>query len=768
MVKYIEKQVKPGLMRTALLFFVVTFLVTTPSFGQPPADFVNPFIGTSNYGATHPGANYPHAMVSVTPFNVAFHKDSLNRFEKDSEWHSRPYVYENKYLTGFSHVNLSGVGCPDLGSIILMPTSGELAFNAAKYGSEYSEEMAKPGYYSNYLNRYDVKAEVTSTRRTGLSRFTFPAGKANILLNLGLGLTNETGASIRLVSPTEVEGFKTIGTFCYHPEDVRPVYFVMKLSHAATRHGVWKKMPEYQGAEANWVQYNNAFKPYDSYYHPMAGEEIGAYFQYESIEEQTVEVKIGISYVSIDNARANLEAEQSGFDFEQTRQKNYEAWNDLLGRISIKSDDSDAKTIFYTGVYHTLLHPNIINDVNGDYPLMGQYGVGNTRRNRYSVFSLWDTYRNVHPFLSLVYPELQSDMVNTMVDMYKESGWLPKWELAGMETGVMVGDPASPVIADTYLRGIKDFDVMSAYEAMKKASDTPEKENTLRPGIDRYNTLGYVAEDTSNHWDGGVSTSLEYYISDWNLSQLAKALGKKDDYQRYLGKSMGYKNLLDPVTGMLRPRFADGAWLTPFNPEAGKNFEPVIGYVEGNAWQYRFYVPHDISGLIRLLGGQRKFNQQLDLLFSTDNYDMANEPDITYPYLYNYVKGQEWKSQRKVRELIEKHYHNHPAGIPGNDDTGALSTWLTFSMLGIYPTCPGDMDYAIVSPYFDEVVIELNKKYYPGGQLTIKANRPQSGAIYIDKITFDGQKVHSSFIDHSKLVKGGVLEFTLIEKPKTE
>ncbi|MEL7148092.1 MAG: GH92 family glycosyl hydrolase, partial [Bacteroidota bacterium] len=451
-------------MRTVFLFSLVTFLCTTSSFSQPPASLVNPFIGTSNYGATHPGANYPHAMASVTPFNVAHSKDSLNRFEKDSEWHSRPYVHENRYLTGFSHVNLSGVGCPELGSIIVMPTTGALIFDSESYGSQYTEEAAEPGYYSSRISKYDILAEVTSTRRSGLSRFSFPAGKANILLNLGLGLTNETGASVQMVSDTEIEGFKTIGTFCYHPEDVRPVYFVLQLNTPPRKSGLWKKMPKYGGAEAGWISYDDTYKPYEGYRHPLSGEDIGAYFQFESDQEQVIEVKVGISYVSIENARANLKAEQPRFDFEKTRIQNYDAWNELLGRITIKSEDRNAKTIFYTGLYHTLLHPNLINDVNGDYPLMGQYGTGNTKRNRYSVYSLWDTYRNVHPFLSLVYPELQSDMVNTMVDMYLESGWLPKWELAAMETGVMVGDPATPVIADTYLRGIKDFDVKAAYE----------------------------------------------------------------------------------------------------------------------------------------------------------------------------------------------------------------------------------------------------------------------------------------------------------------
>ncbi len=745
---------------------IIFFLFVSLSFqisGQEVTNYVNPFIGTSNYGATHPGANFPHGMVSVSPFNVAHKKDELNKFEKDSEWHSRPYVFENKYLTGFSHLNLSGVGCPDLGSILLMPTTGTLEFDPEKYGSTYSDEQAGPGYYTSKLSKYDVTAEVTSTLRTGLSRYTFPAGESHILLNLGLGLTNETGGSLRINSPTEVEGFKTFGTFCYSDEDVRPVYFVMQLSKAPKAFGVWKKMPEYKGVEGDWIGYNNTYKPYHGYLYPMAGDNVGAYFSYETSNGEQIEVKVGISYVSIENARENLDAEQPGFDFEGTRSANEQKWNDLLGRVQIKSEDNDAKTIFYTALYHNLIHPNIINDVNGEYPLMSSAGTGKTAGNRYTVFSLWDTYRNVHPLLSLIYPEIQSDMVNTMVDMYKESGWLPKWELMAMETDVMVGDPATPVITDTYLRGIRDFDVQAAYEAIKKASDTQESMNKLRPGIDAYNRLGYVPVDTAEIWGGSVSTSLEYYIADWNIAQLASELGYQKDVKKYLDKSLGYKNLFDKTTGMLRPKYANGEWIDNFDPEKGKNFEPVVGYVEGNAWQYRFYVPHDIKGLIKLLGGERQFEKQLYELFDTDNYDMANEPDITFPYLFNYIPGKELPTQLHVNQLINKYYKNAPDGIPGNDDTGSLSAWVVFSMLGIYPVCPGDMDYAITTPYFEKVSIQLSDEYYSGKELVINAPRLSEKSGFIKKMDFNGKPVMDFFIGHQWLTRGGTFNFELTE-----
>jgi len=745
------------------LCFILALLFSFSLAAETVTQYVNPFIGTSNFGATHPGAQYPHGMASVVPFNAAFKLGKENKFEKDAAWNSRGYIYDNSFLTGFSHVNLSGVGCPDLGSILLMPTTGPLEFNAEKYGSTYSNEQASPGYYRNTLTKYAIDVETSSTLRTGISRYTFPKGQSQILLNLGLGLTNESGSMLKVVSNNEVEGFKMIGTFCYHSEDVRPVYFVAKLSKAAESAGAWKKMPKYKGVEGEWIGYNNTYKPYKNYRHEIAGDDIGAYFQFDTTEGEQVEVKVGISYVSIENARANLNAEQENFDFETTKKQAQKKWQQLLSRVQVKGS-TEKKTIFYSALYHTLIHPNIIQDSNSDYPLMGQSGIGNSKgKNRYSVYSLWDTNRNLHPLLSLLYPEIQSEMVQTMVDMAKESGWLPKWELLGMETQVMVGDPATPVIADTYLRGIKDFDIDTAYKFAKKSALTTEN-NLLRPENLQYRELGYVPIDGEDKWGGTVSTSLEYYIADWNLAQLAKALGHKEDYKLFLQRSMNYKKLFDTTTGMLRPKHTNGEWFSPYDPQLGRNFEPAPGYIEGNAWNYRFYVPHDIHGLISLLGGEQSFNQQLIKTFETDNFDMANEPDITYPFLFNYVKGQEWRSQEKVSELINKHFHNTPGGIPGNDDAGTLSAWLVFSMMGFYPTAPGDMNYALVAPSFNEINIRLNPQYYPGKQLSLKTIKTDDKSKYISDIKLNNKEIKSYFINHQQLISGGELTFTLANK----
>ncbi|MBU0913386.1 MAG: GH92 family glycosyl hydrolase [Gammaproteobacteria bacterium] len=723
------------------------------------SQYVNPFIGSSNFGATHPGAQYPNALASVSPFNVAF-GDTLNPTEKDAAWNSRVYIDENRFLTGFSHLNLSGVGCPEAGVLLLMPTHGKLQLDARDYGSTYSASAASPGYYRTTLDKYKIQAELTSTLRTGLSRFTFPKGESHLLLNLGLGLTNETGASLKIISNQEVEGSRMIGTFCYHPEDVRPVYFVARFSKAAKSFGGWKKMPAYKNVEAEWMQYHNSIKPYPGYQQELSGDDIGAWFDFDTKEQEAIEVKLGISFVSIENARQNLNAEQPGFAFEETRQKAVTAWDQLLDKVQLEAsgpDQANQKTMFYTALYHSLIHPNIIQDVNGDYPLMGQAGTGNAGgKNRYSVYSLWDTNRNLHPLLSLLYPALQNDMLQSAVAMAAESGWLPKWELYGMETQVMVGDPATPMIADSYLRGIRNFDIETAYQAMVRAAEQAEN-NPLRPENKDYLKLGYVPVDDEGSYDGSVSTSLEYYLADFNLAQLAGALGKTADQQKYLARSGNYRKLFDASTGMLRPKKRNGEWLTPYNPELGRNFEPAPGYIEGNAWNYRFYVPHDTPGLIQQLGGQDKFLQQLDLTFSTGNFDMANEPDITYPFLYHFVEGQSWRSSQRVQQLIKQHYHNSPGGIPGNDDTGTLSAWLVFSMLGIYPLSPGVMDYAVVEPSFDKITIQLDPNYYPGKTLTIHKQQSRAAAGQNPLLQFNGKTLTRPFISHQQLVQGGTL-----------
>lgn len=740
--------------------FVVLFASTTPLVAQEqPVELVNPFIGSDNYGTTNPGAVRPNGMMSVSPFNVM--GSDLNKYDKDKQWWSTPYSNVNSFFTGYSHVNLSGVGCPDLGSLLLMPTTGELNVDYKEYGSIYSDERAVPGYYSNILTKYNIKTEVTATDRSSIARFTFPKGEANILMNLGEGLTNESGAWMRRVSQTEIEGMKLQGTFCYNPQAVFPIYFVMRVNKQPVSTGYWKMQREMQGVEAEWDIHSGQYKLYTKYNRDIAGDDIGAYFSYDVEEGEIIEVQIGVSFVSTENAWENLETEQSGFNFDAVRKQAYEDWNKELSRVKVEGGTYDQRVVFYTGLYHTLIHPNILNDVNGEYPAMETGKTMQTDRTRYTVFSLWDTYRNVHQLQTLLYPEKQIDMVNTMVDMYKESGWLPKWELYGRETLTMEGDPAIPVIVDTYMKGLRDFDYEAAYEAMYKSA-TQMEDNFLRPDIKDYITLGYVP--LRSEYDNSVSHALEYYIADNALSKFAAVLGKSGDSKQFLNQSLKYKVYYSKEYKTFRPLLPNGEFLSPFDPKQGENFEPVPGFHEGSSWNYSFMVPHDVSGLIKLMGGKRAFVKHLQEVFEENHYDPTNEPNISYPFLFSYVKGEEWRTQKLVRELIQEHFKNSPDGLPGNDDTGTMSTWVVFSMMGFYPDNATDASYTLTSPVFDKVTISLNPDYYDKPELVIETNKSSDDAIYIKRTTVDGKRWRSYRISHKDLVNAGKITFNLSPK----
>ncbi len=526
-------------------------------------------------------------------------------------------------------------------------------------------------------------------------------------------------------------------------------------------------------------------------------------------------------------------------------------WNDDLGRIMVEGGTKEQKTVFYTALYHTLIHPNILQDINDQYPSMESDEILSTKGDRYTVFSLWDTYRNLHQLMTLVYPERQIEMVNqypsmesdeilstkgdrytvfslwdtyrnlhqlmtlvyperqiemvkTMLDMYREHGWLPKWELYGRETLTMEGDPSLPVIVDTWMKGLRDFDINLAYEAMYKSATMPGKDNLMRPDNDDYISKGYVP--LMEQFDNSVSHALEYYIADYALSILAKELGKKDDakmfYKRAMGyknyyckeygtlrpilpngeldyalsilakelgkkddakmfykRAMGYKNYYCKEYGTLRPILPNGEFYSPFDPMQGENFEPSPGFHEGNAWNYTYYVPHDVKGLAKLMGGEKKFVDKLQMIFDKGYYDPANEPDIAYPYLFSYFKGEEWRTQKTVKKLLEKYFKPTPDGIPGNDDAGTMSAWAIFSMMGFYPDCPGVPEYTLTEPTFDKITISLNPKFYKRKQLIIEVVDDEKNTDgYIKRIEM-GDSSCGYRVNHNSLVESGSLRF---------
>ena len=743
------------------------FQFATAQYQMQPYDYVNPFIGSINYGATNPGAVYPMGMISAVPFNVT--KTEGNVYNMDEGWCSTPYWHDNKVITGFGHVNFSSVGCPDLGSILLMPTTGELTVDHNEYGSTYFDETAYPGYYRAFLKKSGVIAEMTTTSRSAISSYAFPAGESHILLNLGLGLTNETGAYLKKVSDTEIEGFKILGTFCYNPQDVFPVYFVLRVSKAPEKTQYWKFHNELAGDKSNWSSTSGTYKLYEKYQKEMVGENIGMVFTYNTRPNEKIQVQIGISYVSIANARENLDAEQEGFRFNKVREEARQKWSEYLNTIQLEGGTKEQKEMFYTAFYHTLLHPNILNDINGQYPEMESNKIADSRLprsnrgfpipvspdaigdSRFTMFSLWDTYRNFHPMKALIFPDQQLAMVNTMLEMYKESGALPKWEFAGQEFHVMEGDPALAVISDTYMRGLQGFNTDLAWEAMYHHAFSPGNENTIRRDNDFYLENHYIPI-TSPH-DNSVSQAVEYYAADYAFAQFAKAIGKDKEYEILLKRSKGYKKYFDPEYGLLRPVTPEGDYYEPFDPKMGENFAPSHGFHEGTSWNYSFALPHDIPGLIDLLGGGKAFTEKLETCFQDSLYDMANEPDMGYPWYFNFVKGEEWRTQKYVKYCIDEWYSTKADGLPGNDDAGTMSTWLMCAMMGIYPVTPGDPVYALTTPVFKKVIIKLNPDFYPAGELIIECDKDPAKYPYLKGSKF--------FISHEELVQSGNLKFRL-------
>lgn len=740
-------------MRKSLLLF--SFMLLGVSLhAKQKIDYVDPFIGTTNFSVCNPGAVLPHGMMSVVPFNVM--GSDLNAQDKDSRWWSAPYEYNNKFITGFAHVTLSGVGCPELGTLLTMPTSGKLDVDYHNYGSEYSGEKAYPGYYAVDLKKYGIHCEVSSTLRSSIERFTFPKGEGHILLNVGDGLTNEVGGAVKRVSDTEIEGYRLLGTFCYNPQAVFPMYFVLRVNKKPLSSGYWKKQPKMTGAQAQWDSDNGRYKLYTTYGKELAGNEIGYFFNYNCEEGEQIEVQMGVSFVSIANARENLDKEQQGFAFDKVCKDASLSWERTLSTIDVEGGTEAQKRVFYTALYHSQIHPNIVQDVNGEYPMMERYDIGTTSSDRYTVFSLWDTYRNVHQLETLLYPERQLDMVRSIIDMSKEWGWMPRWELFGRETWTMEGDPAIAVVADTYLKGLRDYDIQAAYTAFLKSATTKGADNKMRPDIDPYIAkgyvpLGYFAQDFSG--DNSVSHALEYYIADYALGNLASALGHKAEAKRFYKQSLGYKHYYSKESGTFRPITTDGKFLSPFNPDDGADFSNAPGFHEGSAWNYTFYVPHDVLGLAKLMGGKQKFINKLQMVFDKNLYDPANEPDIAYPYLFSYFKGEEWRTQKEVTRLLNKYYTDKPSGIPGNDDTGTMSAWAVFSMMGIYPDCPGSPYYTVTSPVFDKVTLHLDSRYYPDGDITITADRSNATGKYIKSISLGGKKLNSFRISHKELIK---------------
>jgi len=733
------------LKRYLIPFVVALFLVMGNGVAEAqvqPVDYVNPFIGTGarkstkhgwGHGFTYPGAVVPWGMASVSPHTALGTENG--------------YIYGKPYLYGFGHVQLSGVGCSDLGNVVVMPTIGAIHTTPKTYKSKYGDEKASPGYYETVLKPSGIVAQMTATTHTGISSYTFPAsnGQSNILIDASVTENSSMMPAlghVKVVSNDEVEGWTKGGHFCGAPHQTQKVYFVAKFSKKAVSDGTWiDKQVTHEKVQS--------------------GRGVGAFMRFNTTQNEKIYVKVGVSYVSIADARLNLKAEQPGWDFTAVRDKARALWNHYLSRIQVQGGTKAEKTMFYTGLYHMLIHPSNFTDVNGNYLTMGHMGIAKAKNyTHYDVYSLWDTYRDEHVFLTLFYPDREHDMVKSMLAMYKESGWLPKWELAGGETYVMVGDPAANVLAETYQNGLHNFNTKLAYAAMRhEATDTTH--NPIRPGLKEYETKHYIPTNTKGVW-GSLSTTLEYNLADYSDATMAKVLGHDQDYQRFMKRTEYFKNLWDPSIGFLRPKKADGSWYKPFNPNTPKM--NTTGFVEGDAWNYLFFVPDHVHELASMMGGKHAYIQKLQKAINEQKFVLYNEPDIAYPYLFTYFNGESWRTQKAVRESMKENYTPGPGGLPGNDDCGVLSAWYVFSAMGFYPADPISGKFRLGSPVFDKVTIHLNQKYYKGKTLVIKANHASDRNIYVRSVNLNGQPYHKAYITHQDIEHGGTLTFDMSDR----
>jgi predicted alpha-1,2-mannosidase len=712
-----------------------TYEVPAPPAAAPLAAEVNPFIGTAGDGQTFPGAVVPWGMASPSPHTtLTTPVDALEGIFVNSG-----YRYGAPTIRGFGLTHLSGVGCPELGLPVVAPTSGDPPSGFDDYASEYRNEVAYAGYYGVELGDRGMIAEMTATPRTGVFRFWFPKGEpANIVVDPARGVSwvrNEAEFADGLTNG-EIAGSAGFGLFCAMPGGGR-LYFVARLDRPADDVGL--------------------FDPND-----VPGEAM-AFWRYDTAPVEPVTMWVGLSWVSIEEARANLDAERLPFD--DARDAAALAWQQNLGRIEVSGRSEADRTRFYTALYHALIHPSVLHDVSGAYPRFSRSDVGQAQDGgRYTVFSLWDTYRTLHPLLTLVYPETQLEILRSMQDMVLGAGAPPKWELIGDEVQMMVGDPAAIVFADSYAKGLTDFDASAVYEVLRDAADSTEH----RPGNGDYLDLGFVPMEEANVVWGPVSTTLEYALADWSLAELAQALGRNEDVDVLLERASSYAGFYDGDTGTLRPRNRDGSFLEPFDPDAIEGSLALrLGgprYVEGTAWHYAFFVPHDMEGLIAL-HGEQAFADRLQWVFNTDRFAMWNEPDMGYPYLFTFVEGEAHRTQREIRAAMDGYFGTGPDGLPGNDDAGTLSAWFVFSAMGFYPVTPGLPEYRLGSPLFERITLHLTAPHHADSTFVIEALDNTTENIFVGEASLGGQPLSAPVLSHEAIISGGLLHLQMSALP---
>jgi predicted alpha-1,2-mannosidase len=712
-----------------------------PPYASDVAHQVDPFIGTGGEGNTFPGAVAPWGMVSVSPHNAYL---TAKDFIVERKMAPSGYRWGEPHIFGFGFTQLSGVGCPDLGAPTLMPTAGPVEPDLVSRRSAYGDEAAWPGYYATRLAGSGIVVEATASERVGLLRIRFPRGESNILLDAGRSLSWLDGTNgVRVVGSSEVEGESETGLFCLRPNR-QTVYFVARFSRPAQSTGTWRAGE----AGPEWER---------------RGADVGAFLRFQTEEDEVIEVRLAVSFVSVEGARRNLDAGPKRF--EEARAATFGAWDRALSRIRVEGGAGEERVQFYTALYHALIHPSLLSDVDGRHPTMDG-GTAGSAEPRYTVFSMWDTYRTVHPLLTLVYPERQEQMLRSIAAMAGEAKSPPKWELIAQEVNMMVGDPVIPIVADSYLKGLTGFDLPDLYPVLLGAALDTETKPLHRPGNASYRALGYIPMEEADAVWGPVSTTLEYAFADACLAALAQALGHDDDAKLLSAQAGSYARLFDAQTGMLRPRNQDGSWFEPFDPEAMQGSRSHVdaggpGFVEGTAWHYAFFVPHDVPGLAALHGGEKPLLARLQQAFDEGHFTLWNEPDMAYPYLFTHFKGQAFRTSREVHRAMARFFSAAPDGIPGNDDAGTLSAWFVFSAMGFYPDCPASSRYSLGSPLFERVEIALHPAYHEGERFVIEAPRSSPAQIYVKDMRLSGKPRALPYLTHEMITRGGTLRLTL-------
>lgn len=755
------------------ILFLVALCCCSATYAQHKSliQYVNPIVGTHRMGHTYPGATVPFGAVQLSPDTDTLPYEVNATYNKDVYKYCAGYQYSDKTIVGFSHTHFSGTGHSDLGDFLVIPTTGKLLLNPGTattpesgYRSPFSHatEIAQPNYYSVMLDKYNIKAELTTTTRVGIHQYTFPAtDSAHIILDMMHGIYNYADKNVwsflRVENDTLVTGYRQTNGW----GRTRTVYFAMAFSKPIASYG-------YENNSKKQV-YRGFWRKFDELHNfpEIAGTQIKAYFNFRTTANEQIKIKFAISPVSTRNAVLNMTTEVPHWSFEKIKQQGQDEWEKELAKTEIQGDTETMKN-FYTAIYHTLINPTIYMDVNGEYKGLDQNIHTATGFTNYTTFSLWDTYRALHPLYNLLQPRRNADMVSSMLAHYDQSAhkMLPVWSNSANENWCMIGYHSVSVIADAVVKGTYYADAQKALDACIATANHKNYD-----GIAHYLQLGYVPEDKNR---ASVSKTLEYAYDDWCIAQLAQKIGRTDIYNEYMKRANNYQNVYDASTGFMRPRMSDGSFKKDFDV---LNTDEA-GYIEGNAWNYSLYVPHQPAAMIALMGGKKQFAAHLDSLFSMQlpdsyfantedisrdgiigNYVHGNEPAHHVAYLYNYTNEPN-KTQERVRMILNKMYHPTPGGLGGNDDCGQMSAWYIFSSLGFYPMAPGSDRYELGSPAIQSAKLNLEN----GKTLTISTKNQSKKNVYVRSVTLNGTKLNQTYITHNDLMNGGTLVFEMSAK----